>query len=207
MEKDRKFIKSLIEVSHIEFQSYSFYHKKLIFTSGVSKKILGYTTKEFNALSRNFYEGIIHPDDQKLLHEKTEEIKNSLPGQVVEMTLRYRRADGVFIWMYTRKMVTKRNKQNYPCNIITVAEDITSFISLQQELKEKVDQLEAISWKNSHLIKGPIASIIGLVNLIEEEEITSQHNREVFEYVKQVLQRLNIVIGEIITEADKHHYR
>ena len=206
MKTDRKFIKSLIEVSHIEFQSYSFYHKKLIFTSGFSKKVLGYTTKEFNVLSQNFYEGIIHPDDQGLLHEKIEELKNSLPGQVVEMTARYLRADGVFIWIYSRKMVTSRNKQGYPCTLITVAEDITNFIDLQQELKEKVDQLEAISWKNSHLVKGPIASIIGLVNLIEEEEITSQHNREVFDYVKQVLQKLNTVIQQIIKEADKHHY-
>ena len=101
--------------------------------------------------------------------------------------------------------MTETDEDGNPCTFVTVAEDISNLVKLQNELSLKAHQLELISWKNSHMVRGPIASIIGLVNLIEEE-ITSPHNRQVFEYIKQVLEKLNSVIREIITEADRHHY-
>ena len=206
METLRKFIKSVIEVSHIEFQSYSLEKMQMIYTSGLSQKVLGYTSNEFEELSRNFYEEIIHPDDKDVLHEKIGQLIITQPGEVVEMTARYKRADGEYITAYMRKMVTEWDKYGNPSVIVTVAEDISNLVKLQEDLKVKVENLDLISWQNSHLINGPVVSIIGLVNLIEEEEITSPHNKQVFEYIKQVLEKLNKVIRLIIAEADRHYY-
>ncbi len=197
MEPGKKFLKSLIEVSHIEFQSYDFKRHQLIFSSGLAQRILGYSKDEFYKLSRNYYEGMIHPDDIPMMREAIEKIIHSTDDEVIEMTARFRKADGNYIWLYTRKLVSERDKDGNPRTITTVAEDVTEMILLQDELREKVQQLELISYKNSHLIRSPVSSIIGLINLIEVREITSTHNLKIFTFLKQAIEKLDTVIREI----------
>jgi signal transduction histidine kinase len=140
---------------------------------------------------------VIHPDDWPNVREYLEKLIHSAPGEVLDMTYRVRRIDGVYLWIYSRKMVTDRDKDGNPCTITTILEDISDFIQLQDQLQEKVRQLEAISYRNSHEVRGPVASIIGLVDLIEEKEITSAHNKQVFTYLKDAILKLDKVIHEV----------
>jgi len=201
MQFQKKFLKSIIEVSHIEFQSYSVDRRELICTSGLAQDILGYSSDEFYMLSRNFYEPLVHPDDIDTLHESIKQLLDSTDKQIIETTLRYRKADGDYIWAYTRKAITERNEKGEPSAITTVAEDVTDLIFLKNELKEKVSQLQTISWKNSHLLRPPVANIMGLISQIEEKEITSTHNVQIFHYMKQAIEKLDTVIHEINDEA------
>jgi PAS domain S-box-containing protein len=197
MQPEGKFLKSLIEVSHIEFQSYDFYHHELIFSSGFAQQILGYSKDEYSKFSRKFYEDLIYPDDIPMMHEAINKIIHSSPGEIIEMTARYKRSNGNYIWMYTRKVVSERDKQGYPCTITTIAEDITKLIELQDQLKEKVKLLQAISYKNSHMLRSPVASIIGLINIIEEKDTMSPHNLKIFNFLKQAIEKLDSVVHEI----------
>ncbi|HWZ15573.1 MAG TPA: PAS domain-containing protein [Mucilaginibacter sp.] len=197
MKPGGKFLKSLIEVSHIEFQAYDFQRHELIFSSGLGQRILGYSKEDYEKLSRDFYEKLIHPDDIPIMHQAIEKLIHSSPHEVIEMTARYRRSDGNYIWIYTRKLVSERNKKGEPRTITTIAEDITVMIQLRDELREKVELLESISYKNSHLVRSPVASIIGLINLIEEKDIISAHNMEILNYLKDAIEKLDAVIHEI----------
>jgi len=203
MHPDSKFLSSLIEVSHIEFQSYDLHRHEIIFTSGIGQRVLGYTKEEFYKFGRNIYEELIHPDDILLMHEAMDKIVHSSKDEIVEMTARYRRADGNYIWIYTRKLVSKRNKKGDPCTLTTVAEDITSMVLLQKQLEEKVEQLRAISYKNSHQLRSPVASIIGLIDLIEENDIASSHNLEVFKLLEMAIEKLDNVVREINDAAQE----
>jgi len=203
MQPATKFLKSLIEVSHVEFQSYDFHRHQIIFSSGIAEKLLGYSKDEFYKYSRDFYEELIHPDDIPMVLEAIDKIIHSKNDEIIEMTVRYRRSDGNYIWIYTRRMVTRRSKKGDPWTITTVAEDVTEMMLLQDKLREKVEQIQAISYKNSHLLRSPIASIIGLINLIEEKHITSSHNLQVFIFLKHTIEKLDAVVHEINDIAGK----
>lgn len=203
MQADSQFLNSLIEVSHIEFQSYDIHRHEIIFSSGLAQQVLGYTKEEFYNFGRDIYEELIHPDDIEVMHKALDKIMHSQKNEIVEMTVRYRRSDGNYIWLYTRKLVSKRNKRGDPCTITTVAEDITNMVYLQEQLKEKVQLLRSISYKNSHLLRSPVASIIGLINLIEEKDITSSHNLQVFSFLKMAIEKLDAVVHEINEASQK----
>jgi len=197
MKNEIEFFKSLIEVSHIEFQSYDFHRHKIVFSSGMAEKILGYSKEAYYKFSEDFFKEIVIPEDRPQVQEAVDKLIHSAKGEIVEMTARFRRADGEYIWLYTRKIVSERDEKGYPSLITTVAEDITFVIDTQVKLKEKVQQLESISYKNSHQIRSPVASIIGLINLVEEQDIASEHNLQVFELLKQAIEKLDSVIHEI----------
>ena len=197
MEPGPKFLHSLLEVAHVEFQTYDLSNHKVIFSSGVTRQLLGYSEQEYADLSADFYKSIIHPDDARKVQQTINKIIQSKNGEIVEMTIRLRKADGYYIWLCSRQMIYERNNNDHILTIIREVEDVTKLIKVQEELEEKVAQLKLVSFKNSHLLRHPVASIIGLVDLFEESAITSEHNRQVLQFLKATITKLDDVIHEI----------
>ena len=196
MKRQRQLLNSIFEVAHVQFHYYDVDHLRLICSSGVAEKVLGYSTEEFAALSGEYFKQLIHPDDWHLTNETAQKVLRSGPGEIVEMTARYRKASGEYIWVYTRRKVSKRTKTGHPKELIVMAEDVTEFVDLQLQLKEKVEQLEKISWKNSHELRAPVANILGLVGLLSKK-LEGQHNHQILLYLKQSIEKLDSVIREV----------
>ena len=137
------------------------------------------------------------PDDFPIVQDTIDKIRQSKNGDTFEMTLRVRRSDGNYIWLRSRQMIYEKCGDDDVCTIIREVEDVTRLIELQDELKQKVAQLKEVSYKNSHLLRSPVASIIGLVDLIEEHGIASDHNKEIVHFLKESIRRLDEVIHEI----------
>ena len=201
MRPGTKFLHSLFEVSHVEFQTYDILNHKLLFSSGVVQQLLGYTPDEYLKLSEDFYKNILYPDDLKIVENTIDKLLHAKDGQVVEMTVRLRKHSRDYIWVYSRQMIYEKNPVNHICTIIREVEDVTQLVELQEELKAKVNQLKVVSFKNSHLLRSPVASIIGLVDLVEEHGITSEHNRQILYYLKEAIVKLDNVIHEINDSA------
>ena len=190
-------MRSLFEVTHVEFQTYDLFNHRLLFSSGLIHRLLGYSEDEYVNLSDDFYKSIVHPDDFEVVQKAMEKLMQSKNGEVVEMTVRLRKSDGVYMWVYSRQMIYEKNPNNHICTTIREVEDVTKLVEIQYELQEKVEQLKVISYNNSHLLRSPVASIIGLINLIEEHEITSDHNKQVLHFLKESIIKLDSVIYEI----------
>jgi PAS domain S-box-containing protein len=196
-----KFLHSLFEVTHVEFQIYDVSNHKLVFSSGLAHRLLGYSESEYFELSNDFYKTIIHPDDFQTVQKNIEKIIQSKDREVIEMTLRLRRRDGVYIWVNSRQMILERNQRDRNCTIVREVEDVTELVEITNKLEEKVKQLKIVSFKNSHLLRSPVATIIGLVSLIEEQEITSEHNRQIFNFLKETITKLDDIIHDINNTA------
>ena len=197
MKPGTKFLHSLFEVAHVEFQTYDLYNHKLLFSSGLIPQLLGYTEDEYVELSQDFYKNILHPDDLDKVQQTINALCSAQKGEVIEMIARLLKRDGNYIWVNSRQMVYEMKPDRHVCTIIREVEDVTSLVALQDQLEEKVEQLKAISFRNSHLVRGPVASIIGLIDIIEEKEITSDHNKQVLRFLKEAISKLDDVILDI----------
>jgi len=124
-------------------------------------------------------------------------IIESKEGDVIEMTVRMRKSDGAYLWTDSRQMILERNFNEHVFTIIREVEDVTKLIDVKNELEEKVKQLKQVSYKNSHLLRGPVASIIGLVDLVDEQGITSENNLQIFNFLKETITILDGAIHDI----------
>jgi PAS domain S-box-containing protein len=203
MEPNIRFLHSVFEVAHVEYQEYDLDKHKLLFSSGVAEKMLGYSPKEYFGLSENFYKKLVYPDDWQLVRDTCDKLVNSREGEIIEMTLRLRHYSGSYIWVYSRQMVIERKPDGKIKTIVREVEDVTYIIELEDQLKEKVEKLQTVSYHNSHMLRSPVASIVGLVNLVEEHGI-GEHNKQIFEYLKQTIKKLDDVIHEINNIADSN---
>ena len=201
MKLGRKFLDSIFEVSHVEFQTYDISGHKVLFSSGVVARLLGYTEQEYASLSNDFYKNIVHPDDVPAVQQVLQKLLDSKTGEIVEMTARLRSINGDYTWLYSRQMVYERSADDKIFTIIREVEDVTMLVQLQAELEEKVGQLKLVSFKNSHLVRGPVATILGLVNIVEDHGINGEHNRQIIAYLKETIIKLDDVIYEINHDA------
>ncbi|MGZ3764624.1 MAG: PAS domain-containing protein [Mucilaginibacter sp.] len=197
MRPDSKFLNSLFEVAHIEFQSYDLHNHQLVFSSGLAQKLLGYSEDEYFKLSNDFYKSIVHPDDFQRVQKTIKEIIKSNEGDIVEMTVRMRKSDGSYIWTSSRQMILERNRSDHVFTIIREVEDVTKLVEVETELEEKIKQLKLVSFKNSHLLRSPVASILGLVDIVDQRGIASEHNRQILKFLKEAITTLDQIIHEI----------
>lgn len=201
MRPGAKFLRSLFEVAHVEFQTYDLSSHKLVFSSGVVCQLLGYSKAEYVSLSGDFYQTIVHPEDRDKVQQTIDKLIRSKNNEVAEMTVRLLKKDGNYVWLYSRQMIYERRPDCNACSMIREVEDVTRLMELQDTLEERVKQLESVSYKNSHLLRSPVASIIGLVNIIEDHGVTGEHNRQILDYLKQTIEKLDAVIHEINDNA------
>ena len=61
--------------------------------------------------------------------------------------------------------------------------------------------LKEIAWIQSHKVRGPLASILGLVSLFDTNEITGEHNTEILEKLRTAAADLDNVIKEVVQRA------
>ena len=75
--------------------------------------------------------------------------------------------------------------------------DVTHIKLAQEILLEKIEQLKEISFLNSHYIRKPVASLLGLTNLIKENVIRPEEFKEIAEQVQACSYELDDVIKTI----------
>jgi PAS domain S-box-containing protein len=109
-----------------------------VYLSPEWKRQLGFEDNELLS-RREEWECRLHPDDQALVLEATENfIAGLLPAFELEFRLRHK--DGLYRWVHSRGGLL-RDQDNHPCRMLGMNLDITDY-KKQKELRERRDKME-----------------------------------------------------------------
>lgn len=81
--------------------------------------------------------------------------------------------------------------------VLWLAKDITDFKNTQELLLKRNEQLTDIANLNAHKVRGPVATILGLIQLFEPEKMDKE-NKDLFEMLHLTVQKLDLAIHQII---------
>ena len=84
---------------------------------------------------------------------------------------------------------------------IAIETDITQRKQFEQRLQQQNEQLKEIAWISSHEIRGPVASILGLINLYDHQCPEAPFNKEILLHLLNVTQQLDKVIHRIVNKT------
>ncbi len=82
----------------------------------------------------------------------------------------------------------------------SVQADITDRKNTERELREAYQELDTFFYKASHDLKGPLASMMGIVNIVRMEKPDPMLNRY-FDMIERSVQRLDATLMELIELA------
>ncbi|MCB0695771.1 MAG: PAS domain S-box protein [Chitinophagaceae bacterium] len=94
-----------------------------------------------------------------------------------------------------------RDEQGKVIGISCFSSDITQQCMQMKEIEQKNKLLTDIAYMQSHQVRGPMASIIGLASLFNADDPSDPVNKEILEGFIDAAQKLNDVISEIDTKT------
>lgn len=89
------------------------------------------------------------------------------------------------------------NKQGNTYAVAFIAEDVTEMRKGEKKILDQYRRLRKIAWKESHMLRRPLANLKGLVMLLKEKPVDAR----AFEHLQEELEKLDEIILEIVNEA------
>lgn len=157
----------------------------------------------FHYIDDNFvgkpYEITMHPEDTKICAEVAAKCF-SAPDKSFPATIRKHDGKGGYIvtqWEY-RAILTPAGE---PDGIFCIGYDITQFRLAKAEIDQKRKLLDQIGWEQSHLIRKPVANIIGLVNVLDKSQM-DQNQRTIYQMILESALELDEQIIAIVNKSN-----
>ncbi|HEY8927994.1 MAG TPA: PAS domain S-box protein [Mucilaginibacter sp.] len=132
--------------------------------------------------------------------------RDVLHGSNINYEIDYKQPDGTVMWYYVRLFpITNDNKEIL--GMMMALYDITERKKAEHDLKSAyerihmhINSIRNMAWKQSHLIRSPLANLQGLVAMLKDEcpdEILYSH-------IQTELNRMDAIIIEMAKDASDH---
>jgi PAS domain S-box-containing protein len=196
-------ILGLMGVSIGSVSVYDFLKNRVTYSQWRIMNRLGYPPEEYITLSSDFFKLILHPDDDIVIKRHIEKIIQSKPGEVIECVFRLRNKDGDYHWVAMRDYVTERTETGAVSQLVGSMVDVTRYKAIKQELDGNLALLDTLSYRNSHELRAPVATVLGLVRIIRHELKTDESVQELIDALETTVEKMDRVIHEFGTALTK----
>jgi PAS domain S-box-containing protein len=162
-------------------------------TNSVLEKLLLYNEQE---LKNKSVEKLIHLD---CIDDARNAIKNAYEtAEIKEIGLNFIDKNKSTIPVSCSFSVLY-NAQNQPSGILLVAKDIRVLLNAKEQLEEKNDELNLFVYKASHDLKGPIASMLGVLELSNKSEVKLEEETKMYIHmIEECAFKLNTILNDLL---------
>lgn len=161
------------------------------------QSIFGY---KLTTCTSEWFKSNVHPDDleetviqtyaDSLLHTKSRLIRE----------FRFKCEDGSYKTVLDRTFIIYDSEKN-ATRMIGSMQDITHTNNYINAIEQQNKKLQEISWLQSHAVRAPLASVLGLTQLIQVPQHADDDLVQLLSYVKSSAEELDTVITNIIKKT------
>jgi PAS domain S-box-containing protein len=167
---------------------------KILMVNNAALSLYGYTREEFLAL--NLYD--LRPEVE---HERLrQELKDKYLYHPLKLSSewQHKKKDGSIIYVDIASHMIKLSEHRAR---LIVANNITERRRVQTKLLSQNKQLREIAQLSSHELRGPIASILGLVSLFDENNTNFNLNNRIIKNLERCAKDMDKVIHAIVKKT------
>ena len=143
------------------------------------------------------------PENRRL--QFFEYISEVFKGNTISYEINYPQTNANDLWYYIR-MFPIADKDNKILGLVLAINDITERKEAEQDLQIAyqhiqlhIDKIREMSWKQSHVIRSPLANLKGLFPMLE----ANPDDKIVLEYIETELERMDSVLWEMAKTVDE----
>lgn len=171
---------------------------QITYSSPSVKRMLGYAPEE---TYNEPYDRLLHPDDKEVVAQTYKKMMQH-PNVPFPLTIRIRRKNGTFLWSegVMTNMLNNENVKGFVSNFRDITErkeDELQREKITLDLLERNKNLEQYAYIVSHNLRGPVANILGISNLLESEGANAQDKAEALNHLFVSARRLDEVIKDL----------
>ncbi|MFD1096314.1 PAS domain S-box protein [Salegentibacter chungangensis] len=165
--------------------------------------MFGYSEEEIGKKGA-WWDDKIHPEDYAQVKAKVAEMYEK-GKRTLKTEYRFRCADGSFKYILDRSYLII-DSEGEPVRVIGSMQNITERINYINTIEERNKRLQEIAWTQSHVVRAPLARIMGLADLLKNSEEDEGNRELLLENILTSAEELDEIIRRIanITEEQKN---
>lgn len=156
--------------------------------------------KEFYGKDVKFEEDFkqyIVPGTEEIFYE---EFTNCLKGEIISSEYNFNKF-GFDIW-FNNTYYPVFNHKNEIIGVTFNSANIDKRKKAEIKIEAQVQQLKQIAWEQSHLIRSPLANILGLTNLmVDYKKYQTADENEIYLNLLHEVERLDVIVKDIIKKT------
>ncbi len=158
-------------------------------------KHYGYTHEEFLLMT---LKDIRPPEEMPKLEQDLEENKTS-PGRLSNNIIVHKKKSGDLrkVEVQIAPFLFKGVRAN-----VVVATDITERLNYIKAIEEQNEKLKEIGWMQSHVVRAPLARMMGLVSILKDIPIDTAEQENILDYIVSSAHELDGIIRAINDKAE-----
>ena len=166
------------------------------------KIVFGYEPSENKSFEQ--WEDNIHPDDRERVVNSITKVAEKGDRDIWTEEYRFRKSTGEYLYIFDQGFVVK-NSTGKVIKMIGAMRDITAvklneenLARLNQELLQRTKRLEEFGYITSHNLRGNLSNFLGLLELLDRENLGTEENLLFVEKMDQAAQSMNETLSELL---------
>jgi len=167
--------------------------------------LLGYDLREKNL---RLWSDNIHADDRKKVLEDLRKTLMDATKNYFNAEFRFIKANGDVAYVQHRGVFI-RDANGKATRALGAMIDLTEALNKIRRIELQEKALKEIAWTQSHIVRAPLANLMGLVGLIKNNVNTGISDEVLLGYISDSAEKLDGVIRDIVikaTEVDENNH-
>ena len=169
---------------------------KIVYVNDALIKMTGYKLEEIIGKTPLMFQG--PKSDKKQLDRSIECLARSKPCEIE--IVNYKK-NGEEFWIHIAIAPIVDSTALFT-HFISIGRDVTERVKNVEAIREQNQKLRDIAWIQSHDVRGPLARIKGLVNLLSANS-HSENETQLIDYLRASSNELDDVLRKIMTKAEE----
>ncbi|MGA9326234.1 MAG: PAS domain S-box protein [Salegentibacter sp.] len=163
-------------------------------------EMFGYSEKEVEN-SGAWWNERVHPEDRETVQYRVNGFYR-IGSKNLQIEYRFRCADGSYKHILDRSYLIT-DKHGIPKRVIGSMQDITERKNYVKAIECSNKRLKEIAWTQSHVVRAPLAKVMGLVDLLKNHRDNLDDVDEILENILSSSEELDAIIRKIATKTEE----
>ncbi len=169
---------------------------RMVYNSGIYE-MFGYTPDQVDN-TEAWWNEKIHPDDREMVTAAF--LAMFADDKNMQQEYRFLCADGRYKYVMNRASIMTDDK-GQPVRMIGAIQDVSKIRTYIQEIEEQNERLKDIAWVQSHKVRGPLATIMGMIPLLKKDR--DPETAYIIEGISQSCRQMDEIVKEITDKSEK----
>lgn len=195
------------EATHEAIWDWNIIENTLYWGAGF-KNLFGYQIEKITPTLES-WTNHIHPEDREWVLQSIYSTLEKLDQSNWLAEYRYQKNDGVFADVIDRGIVI-RDEKGRPIRMVGAMNDITERKNFEISRSNYVKQIEIqneklknIAWTQSHVVRAPLARMLGIMNVIEDHYKNPEDTLMWLKQLRDSANELDEIIKEMVEKAQR----
>ncbi|WP_276373665.1 PAS domain S-box protein [Chryseolinea sp. H1M3-3] len=169
---------------------------RIVYVNNAFTKMTGYSKNEVIGKSPRFLQGPLTS------REGLNRIRKTLTtGEPCDLELINYKKSGEKFWLNMAIAPVADNTGKFT-HFISIQRDVTERMNYIQAIEDQNERLKEIAWTQSHVVRAPLARIMGLIEILPKYESYEQIPKEVLHYILSSAHELDHIIRDIVLKTE-----